>query len=137
MKNTLEEQEAVNKMINIRNVIAFLLVLLLAIAVAFDLASFTIGLMVGLPIIAIIIWMNNNIDYDIKRNHRRTGLLVILLILVSLTAYDGQRLINKKSNIALDVCYKHSKNKLICDEMDMIINSPYGRTGMHKQPLIK
>ncbi|NOR57455.1 MAG: hypothetical protein GQ474_02920 [Sulfurimonas sp.] len=137
MKNTLEEQEAVNKMINIRNVIAFVLVVILSIAVAFNFASFTIGLMVGLPIIAIIIWMNNNIDYDIKRNHRRTGLLVILLILVSLTAYDGQRLINKKSNIALDVCYNQSKNKLVCDEMDLIINSPYGRAGMNKQPLIK
>ena len=112
----------IKKKIDRRNLIGWIVFIVLATLEYNEYISFTLVFMIALPMVSYIIF-TNSIDDDIQENNKiRLTLLAILLALVGFTSYRGHMNNDIANNRAIAYCYAHSKDTNMCGEIDNILN---------------
>jgi len=119
----MDEILAKKKTIERRNAIGWAVFFVLLVLSYNEYISYIFLLMLSFPLLAFIVWINSITDNSIENNKIRLTLLAFVLIASSSACYYGKYEDNKKTDIALDYCYKNIKDTSKCDELNFILNS--------------
>ena len=105
------------KKIDRRNLIGWIVFIVLGIVAYNEYIPFTLVFMIAFPMVAFITYKNSEDDDSTEHNKIRLMLLAILLAVVGFNSYRGHMNNNIATKKAMDYCYKHTKDPNMCDEM--------------------
>lgn len=117
-----ENYQINQKIIKRRQIVGWLIFVVLIIFASLEYVSYIFVLMISIPIMSIVVYLNSNNDSSIENNKQRLFLLASTLALISFSAYWGQYQQDRRASEVLNYCYEHSNNSSICDEMNGILN---------------